>query len=112
MVAQFQVWFKPFLPSQLAGPGDCQGVYGGQTTHCVESYATRLLLIRCLTMFWIGMYAKVKRDFWFKKLFFLEVVYTSIVVLCTLGMLADPTTLDAIAARSWSTPIQVLVTVI
>lgn len=70
-VAHLQLFMKSSLPSVFHGPTDCQAIYSGQAAQCVAEYCIRMLLVRALTYYWIGMYArcsKTRRAFVFSTL--------------------------------------------
>lgn len=79
-VQHVQLLFKPVLPSVFCGPGDCQALHNGEAGKCVVSYCVRLILVRVMTYYWIGMYARcssIQRGF-VVRVFSESIVTTSI----------------------------------
>lgn len=72
-VQHLQLFVKRLdLPSVLWGPSDCQTIFHGEAAQCVAVYCVRLILVRVLTYYWIGMYArciKTRRRFGLSTLF-------------------------------------------
>jgi len=75
-VSQWQLLLKPWVGEQFQGPGDCQSLAGGRATNCVTTYCTRMLIVRLFTLYWIGWYAKLKRDKVFTKKYVQELTAT------------------------------------
>lgn len=60
----FAKWLD--LPSVLWGPSDCQAIHHGEAAQCVAVYCVRMIMVRVITYYWIGMYAhclKTRRRF-------------------------------------------------
>lgn len=79
-VQHIQLFFKIVLPPVFAGPSDCQNMYGGKATHCAESYCLRLVFVRIMTFYWIGMYARCcKKDSGFTIRLLFESMFTMLI---------------------------------
>lgn len=71
-IQHLQLFFKFVLPPVFHGPSDCQSLFNGEAAQCVAVYCVRLLLVRVMTHYWIGMYArctKTRRSFVVSTLF-------------------------------------------
>jgi hypothetical protein len=104
-VSQWQLWLKPWLREPFQGPGDCQSLAGGMATHCVTTYCMRMLFVRWFTLWWIGLYGKVKHDMVFTKMYVLEVMATICTSILTAVALSTPSFADWInsgPAISWA----------
>ena len=81
-VASIQGLLSPVLPQILIGPAECQNIHLGQATQCIGEYATRLLLTRLLTLYYIGHYTRMKGAANYAKVIILELC---VALVCTLA---------------------------
>merc|ERR1711948_188447 len=68
------------------GPTFCQAQHGAMSTACFWPYVSRLLWIRVLTVYWLGHYARLRRDPGFTRMYMTEVKLTAATSL--VGLLA------------------------
>lgn len=81
-VAYMQWIASPYVPSLFSGPGECQSIYSGEATHCVEQYFVRGLFVRLLTFYYICVYTTYKKESNYSQVFFKENMMAGI---CTLA---------------------------
>lgn len=81
-VAHMQLFASPYVPSLFSGPGECQSIYSGEATHCVEQYFVRRFFSRLLTFYYICVYTTYKKESNYSQVFIKEKMMEAI---CTLA---------------------------
>eukprot|EP00092_Neocalanus_flemingeri_P014056 GFUD01015164.1.p1 GENE.GFUD01015164.1~~GFUD01015164.1.p1 ORF type:complete len:369 (+),score=18.85 GFUD01015164.1:63-1109(+) len=61
------------------GPTNCQNQWNGLATNCMYSYCWRLMITRCLSMYFLGLFTVQRNSKTFARRFYLELLWSTLI---------------------------------